>query len=248
MHIFLCIDDTDNLESRGTGELASIIAETIENRDWGKCKRITRHQLFLHPDVPYTSHNSSMCFEAELKEEYFDDLISFASDFLSNESAKESDPGLCIVSADKITDSEKLISFGKRAKTELVTKKEAYDLAKELGIHLSEHGGTGDGVIGALAGIGLRMSGEDGRYKGKIKLNCAEKEVEAGYILSNTFIEAVRNIEGTKLKDNEKILIDDRLKAVQFDGKPTLLVQLSADENTGEMHYKPCTKQQLKQF
>lgn len=248
MHIFLGIDDTDNLDSRGTGELASIIAETIEKRNWGKCSRVTRHQLLIHPDVPYTSHNSSMCFEAEIGSEYIDQVISFASHFLSVESAAGSDPGLCIVDVNKINSTEKIISFGKKAKTELIKKKEAYILADELGIHLSEHGGTGDGVIGALAGVGLRMTGNDGRYKGKIKLDCTNKEISVDYICSNTFIEVVKDINGTKLKGNEKIFIGDTLKAVLLDGRPTLLVNLKTDEGNGNIHWETCTKQQLKNF
>ena len=35
MHIVLCIDDTDNIDSRGTGELATLIAEAIEEKGWG---------------------------------------------------------------------------------------------------------------------------------------------------------------------------------------------------------------------
>jgi len=51
MKIVLCIDDTDNLESRGTGELASILAREIEENSWGMSRFITRHQLLVHPDT-----------------------------------------------------------------------------------------------------------------------------------------------------------------------------------------------------
>ena len=57
MNIFIGIDDTDNLESRGTGRLARSIAA-----DLGKTYDlygVTRHQLLVHPDIPYTSHNSA---------------------------------------------------------------------------------------------------------------------------------------------------------------------------------------------
>ena len=62
MEILVCIDDTDNIESRGTGELASMLADDLENNGWGLCRPVTRHQMLIHPDIPYTSHNSSMCF------------------------------------------------------------------------------------------------------------------------------------------------------------------------------------------
>ena len=63
-----------------------------------------------------------------------------------------------------------LTEFGKRAQTEVVTKQDAYDTAAAFGadVSLTEHGGTGIGVIGALAGAGLRAGKEEGRIKGKL--------------------------------------------------------------------------------
>ena len=150
MNILLCIDDTDSIDSRGTGELAENIANAIENCGWGKTSSVTRHQLLLHKDIPYTSHNSSMCFEAEIQEKYLKNIVDYASGYLKNESEPESDPGLCVVVADYLNDNNKLINFGYKAKRTILTKENAYDVAKELDIHLSEHGGSGQGVIGAL--------------------------------------------------------------------------------------------------
>lgn len=248
MHIILCIDDTDTIDSRGTGELASLIAHEIEEKSWGKCSGITRHQLFIHPDVPYTSHNSSMCFEADINEVYLKELINFACDFLEKESAEGSDPGLCVAMQDKILEHELLIEFGKRAKKELVYKQEAYDLANKLGIHLSEHGGTGQGIIGALAGVGLRVSKNDGRLKGKIKLKSKNDMETVGYIRSNTVIERVKDIEGNELKDEELVALGEHLKAVYLDGKSTLLVFSKYDETTNSLVWKTCTKQQLSEY
>jgi len=159
INILVCIDDTDNIDSRGTGELASILAETIERKSWGKATPVTRHQLLIHPDIEYTSHNSSMCFEANIEQEYLADITRFSMDFLLKESAEGSDPGLCIVPLDTLKDKQELINYGHNAKKNVLSKETAYALAKKLDIHLSEHGGTGIGVIGALAGTGLRLSG-----------------------------------------------------------------------------------------
>ena len=57
-----------------------------------------------------------------------------------------------------------IIQWGKRAKSEVVTKNEAAKIAKESGIYLEGFLGTLDGVIGALAAVGLRKSGNDGRF------------------------------------------------------------------------------------
>lgn len=167
MKVLVCIDDTDNLDSMGTGELAEILAKTVEERGLGNCSGITRHQLLVHPHITFTSHNCSMCFITEMPETKLGDLISYASEFVQLASAMGSDPGLCVAVFEKIREPAKLLAFGQKAKYQVVTKQEAYSLARNLRIHLSEHGGTGQGVIGALAGAGLRLIGNDGRFRGK---------------------------------------------------------------------------------
>ncbi len=247
MRTLICIDDTDDLESKGTGELAEMISQAIEERAWGKCYGITRHQLLVHSDIPYTSHNSSMCFVADLNENSLDLLINFASDFLSRECAKESDPGLCVAIPERIADKSALISFGREAKVSVLKKQDAYDLAGRLGLHLSEHGGTGQGVIGALAGAGLRLSGNDGRFKGKFKINSPNGIITAGEALSHPKIDLVKSLDGDVLDNEELIKIDDTLKTVLLNGKSVLLVY-SGDQSNEGIKWHSCTKQQLKKF
>mgnify|MGYP000273024857 CR=1 FL=1 len=55
--LFIGLDDTDNLESRGTGHLARQIAATL-SADYSVLG-VTRHQLLLDPRVPCTKNNSS---------------------------------------------------------------------------------------------------------------------------------------------------------------------------------------------
>ncbi len=92
--------------------------------------------------------------------------MSLFRTFLETRTEKGSDPGLCVAQLSDSLDGESLMDFGKAAKNRVLTKPDAYALAAKTGVHLSEHGGTGQGVVGALAGIGLRLSGNDGRYRG----------------------------------------------------------------------------------
>ena len=55
--IYIGIDDTDNLNSRGTGRLARNIAAALSS-DF-TVLGVVRHQLLQDPRVPFTSHNSS---------------------------------------------------------------------------------------------------------------------------------------------------------------------------------------------
>ena len=129
MRILICIDDTDNLESRGTGDLAAEIARETVKKGWGKCSYITRHQLLVHPDIPYTSHNSAMCFAAEIEASSLESIIDYAAAFLARESAPGSDPGLCVAAIDRLENPEQLIVFGQKAKQSVVSMAEAYALA-----------------------------------------------------------------------------------------------------------------------
>jgi len=124
----------------------------IEANGWGKCGRVTRHQLLIHPDVPYTSHNSSMCFLAEVEADSLEQVTDYCCATLAVEAVEASDPGLCVAALDKLSGAEALITYGREAKKRVFTKDEAYATALRCGAHLSEHGGTGQGVIGALAG------------------------------------------------------------------------------------------------
>jgi hypothetical protein len=55
-----------------------------------------------------------------------------------------------------------LIAFGRQCTRAVVTQKEARDAARR--VHLSGHGGTNDGMIGAAAAVGLTASGWSGRF------------------------------------------------------------------------------------
>lgn len=258
----MCIDDTDNLDSPGTGEILENIGEGIVNNGWGQVSYITRHQFLIHEDIKYTSHNSSMCFLIETSpenspglthEECHEKIIAYGKKYLLENGAEGSDPGLCVADLEKISPDEigKLITFGSRAKREVLSKEEAYRLAEEIeGVHLSEHGGTGDGIIGAIAGCGLRLSGNDGKIKGKIKVADPGEIISAKELKKRYNAEAVRTVpEGIEVEDDEMILIGDELKVVYSHYQLTMPVCVNEDpETSGSVEWKTCSKKQLKGF
>jgi hypothetical protein len=245
MQILVSIDDTDNLESRGTGEIASLLAKLLEERGWGKARVITRHQLLVHPDIPYTSHNSAMCFAAEIEEQYFVEYLQMARQFLANESAPGSDPGLCVVALEHLKNKVELKEFAFKAKKIVLNKEEAYEVAAKTGAYLSEHGGEGIGVIGALAGAGLRLSGMDGRLRGKLKVNAPTGFITAGEIKQQSGVEVVQSTEGQLIADHETICLGETVKAIMLNGRTTLLVFPNKAEDA---MWQTCTKNYLKRF
>ena len=121
IRVYIGIDDTDNKESRGTGYRARKMATLLKNEGLGKISGITRHQLFVHPSIPYTSRNSSACLEIET--DNLETLKVFCRDFLLEDSAEGSDVGLCIAIENQI--SQEVINWGENAKNTVLTKKEA---------------------------------------------------------------------------------------------------------------------------
>ena len=246
MNVLICIDDTDQLNTPGTGHLVEDFCHELAERGWANCSAISRHQLFVHEDIPYTSHNSAMCFQADLQPDMVNDVIDFGGIFLKEKSAPGSDPGLCVAVLNDHLNREKLIDFGQRAKHSVLTKKDAYVLARELGIHLSEHGGTGQGVVGALSGVGLRLYGNDGRFRGWYHLGRIGTCRMVGTLKGYDFIDAVKGDSGETLSDDEYIYFGaDEQKTVQQDSKQVLLVKRSSNES-GRVQWTTLTKQQIK--
>jgi hypothetical protein len=174
------LDDTDMPGTPGTNQLARQIAEALP--DGLGFDVVLRHQLLFDGRIPYTSKNGSASIgllghatpsPAELADFLRERVRAFAP--------AGSDPGLCIVDApvprdqrsastrsggaapDRAEVPEDVISFARRCQRQPVRQEEAMTLARTHGIVLEALGGTGDGVIGALAAVGLRASGEDGR-------------------------------------------------------------------------------------
>jgi len=159
--ILVGIDDTDILNSRGTGRLAREIAGQLSPQY--TVSGITRHQLFQHPSIPSTSHNS--CAVIHLQNGAHPDISSTFSiirEMVLGDFIEGRDPGLAVARSDCVANH--VIEFGQSAKRELVSQDEARSIARQSSVMLEGLGGTEDGVIGALAGIGLAASGNDGRY------------------------------------------------------------------------------------
>ena len=156
--IYVGIDDTDVLDAPGTNQLARLTVMELSAQARGQM--ILRHQLLEDPRVPCTKKNgcASIAFEPQdsfsltrFIESLRQMVVSWAFD--------GSDPGLCVAEVVPRAVSE----WGTRCQKELVTQADARQLAAEHNIYLEGLGGTEDGVIGALAAIGLMASKNDGR-------------------------------------------------------------------------------------
>lgn len=161
MRVYVGFDDTDTLRSdRGTGKLARWFEKALPQgcRLWG----VVRQQLLVDPRIPYTSHNSSACAVVDCPDPSFlQSLLDGAIKHIEAYALPGSDPGLCVVS-DNDRRLPDLTRFGLSCTNTVVTQGDALKAVK--GSHLSGHGGTNDGIIGAAAAVGLTAHGWSGRF------------------------------------------------------------------------------------
>lgn len=157
--ILIGIDDTDNPNSPGTGRLARDLFAELTKRGM-KSLGVTRHQFLLDRAIPYTSHNSGACIAVESESGI--EVVDFVFDLVTCASAKGSDPGVCIALSDDVP--MEVFDFGKAAQKEILAIKHTFKLANDNGLKLRGLGENGQGVIGALASVGLRAQGTDGRF------------------------------------------------------------------------------------
>jgi len=225
MRLLIAIDDTDNKDTRGTGFRSRQLAALIEEQKLGKVIGITRHQLFVHDDIAYTSQNSSACLEVE--SDKCPELTELSKSFLIDIAAPGSDAGLCVVEQEKV--NHQVLDWGARAKKEVLKLEEAIKLAKAENIYLEGLTGEKIGQIGALAAVGLRKDGNDGRFiwlKGTGELRDFDSGIyTAEQLKVSAGIDIIRTIEGTDIEDKEHILCEGWTRPVLLQNMAILLVE-----------------------
>lgn len=230
--LYIGLDDTDTLGTPGTGQLARGIAAMLtENYP---ISGVVRQQLFFDPRVPFTKNNSSACImlangseagslHTQESEKYL--MLAVGEKvraFMQAHFQPGSDPGLCVSTIAPPV----FTAFGRRAQRELVTQMEARALAAEYGVLLEGLGGTEDGVIGALAAVGLAASGDDGRYilVGRSRELTGLQPVKA---LLEAGIAMVQTAEGVPV--SEGLVLTDRLRPARRQGRPVAVVTWSEE-------------------
>ncbi len=229
MKILIGVDDTDNLESRGTGFYSREMGRLLTEKGLGKLINVSRHQLLFDRRIPYTSHNSSACLEVEGENSI--GLRNFCATYLLHESAEGSDAGLCIAPFEDI--SEEIMQWGQRAKKEIITQEEAREIALKNNVFLEGYTGTKGGIIGSLAAVGLRKRGNDGRFllvKGMREL---KGDFTISDILEKTGVQEVLSIENKKLPANTMVYLAEWWRPVLKNNKIVIFVEPKKDNEHG---------------
>lgn len=221
--IFIGIDDTDNALSGGTGRVARGIAACL--REQFPILGVSRHQFLVDDRVPYTSNNSGNVIHLRTDAADVDQLAGWVSELLVERSLPGSDPGLCVASSACAGHP-----FGAAVQTRLASQAEAFAVAAELGVLLQPRGGTGDGVIGALAGAILAAGGNDGRFVEVGQTRAITTSVTVAELLQ-AGVKTVRTREGLRVDHGMVDTRGGRVRPVLHDHAPVLLVEPAGDDH-----------------
>ncbi|MEJ2588106.1 MAG: hypothetical protein P8165_11130 [Deltaproteobacteria bacterium] len=225
MRIYIGFDDTDNKNAnRGTGKLARWFEKELpaDCRMWG----VVRQQLLLHADIPYTSHNSSACVVVDTDRDDLEEaLTTLAIRHVERHSLVGSDPGVCVASNGH-RDLSILGDFGRLCTREVVSQKDALRAAS--GFHLTGHGGTNDGIIGAAAAVGLTSSGWCGRFIEFGSLRAFPDEVTVSELESARILVTSLERDAKPLAPTDPIRTGNWLRPRLWGHRPVLAVQQDA--------------------
>ena len=236
--VYIGVDDTDNLESVGTGRVARGLAKHLEDLGLGRSLGVSRHQLLVHPEIRYTSHNSSKGLALESPadiSEFFEPCIEYVKSCWQ----EGSDPGLCI--CEQLQIKPEINEFGLKAVKKLISKDEAYALAQKHDIFLRELGGDGGGVIGALSAVGLRSTGNDGRLVEVKGIRDLKGIVSVAEILSKSGIVSVQDSDGNTLDRSELVDSLDWIRPSLINWQPVLRV-VKQENDQGKARWIPAER------
>jgi hypothetical protein len=227
-NLLIGIDDTDTRESSGTSTIARRLLEAFDESRMGAPLGATSHQLVQDAAVPYTSQNTSVCLAIKASHRLeIPEFIDYVAPFLESESALGSNPGLAVAREAAWNDpgvAERLVAYGRSAKSDVLDVASAFALAGEVGVHLSGHGGTNAGVVGALAALGLHISGSDGRFVWMPGIRDLSGKVTYRQLQLLAPIDAALDEEGQEPAGEDVIDLGDWVRPVLMDGRSVLLL------------------------
>ncbi len=256
LNIFIGIDDTDNLETRGTGFHARMLGQSLAEAGLFEMKSVSRHQLLVDKRIPFTSHNSSACL-AGICTGNINELIEHAKIFLKRESAFDSDAGLCVAPEEEVTPA--IVDFGNRAKREILSIHDAYRMIVNTSVYLEGFLNTRIGLIGSLAAVGLRAGGNDGRLLWTRNLRETTGEfpirefleragidrvIERYHHMSAVTTDMVAEKEFPAPDLSSVIRISEWCRPVMIGGKITLIAEKT--DNTEPYEYQSASKDYIK--
>lgn len=222
MYFLLGIDDTDIPDAHDTAALALSLGENLESRSVAKLVNISCHQLIQNPSVPATKQNVASCLQLEVENNKSREIDLVCREILLRESYPGSNAGYALAAWSQF--DHELVVWGKTAKMTILSRQDALGLARRCGILTAGILGSGAGIIGALAAIGLRFEGNDGWINWMPGLNSLYGTFTQVQLAEYIHFDSIESQHHSRPAMDDQILFNHPVKPVLKNGKIVLLV------------------------
>ena len=223
MRFLIGVDDTDNPRVSSTGLLAQRLGLFLQEAGLGRLESVTRHQLIISPQVPRTTRNSAICITIETDPQKRSDLEMACRSFILREYSSGADAGFALASWGQIT--AEVFTWARTAKTQVIKRQDALQIAHSAQIAITGITGSGAGVIGALAAIGLRYRGEDGRFLWIPNIHQLSGIYSASELMQIAPFDRIETQRGRSPRPDEKIEVGKWIRPVLVEGRCVLFVE-----------------------
>ena len=222
------LDDTDILGGRGTSRIVREWTEVIESEGFARTNGITRHQLLKSTKIKATTHNRSVAVAIETDRTVFD-IEDHLVQLVREHASGKANPAIAILT--RHTDMPHVLAWGRRCQQEILKLVDAERYATESNVLLRGLGGNRNGMIGALAAVGLHAGGKDGVFIQLAGIRDLNGCITAGEIRERTALRHVIDEEtGEELDRDDLIDTGDRVRPRMIEGEPVLLTRSSRSD------------------
>lgn len=225
MYFLLGIDDTDSHISQDTAALSLSLGRQLESLSLARLINISCHQLLKHPSIPHTNENIASCLLLDAESVRLREIDLVCRQTLLRESAPGSNAGYALAAWNQFDPD--VVVWGKTCKLTSLNRLDGMALARRCEIAVAGILGNGNGVIGALAAIGLRFEGNDGWIHWMPGLDSVRGVFTAMELTQRLAIDGIETERQKRPAITDRILVNDQVKPILADGRIILPVKSS---------------------
>lgn len=230
MLFFLGIDDTGQPGKSGSSETALALGLHLQARKLARLVHVSAHALIPPAEIPHSSLNHAYCLTLEGEAQQLREIDMESRVYLMRHSATGANPGFALAPRERVI--ERIQNWGKACQMFTMERREALDLARSLGIMAAGFTGSGSGVIGALAAMGLRASGSDGWIFWLSGLPDLKGVMTFSEILQISTFDYVKSLRGRTPDFRDRIQLGERVLPLLYNDR-TLLLLAPAPRSAG---------------
>lgn len=222
MIFYLGIDDTGQPGKAGTDQNALALGLHLQSRKLARLVHVSTHTLVAANEIPGSSLNQAYCLTLDGEAHVLREIDMESRVYLMRNSAAGSNPGFALAARPQV--NERVLNWGKACQSLTLERREALDLARSQGITAAGFTGSGSGVIGALAAVGLRFSGFDGWITWLPGLPELKGVMTFSEILQISTFDYVKSLRGRTPDFRDRINLGDHVMPLLYEGRTVLLL------------------------